>query len=176
MEIAWRKDVKYLFAFHEVFDPQKGVVKGHRKWNTITPINPPGHRRNMVQFWTKSGSMRTPKKRRPPNRKRRPADGDFPPLNDIDFGLVSEAWTQSLVIDFWRSATFRLHTRATLQEYDLVMKKCQEENIDFGLDSEAWTESLLHENVSIEIDFHRNTFGAYCNTYNYTRILSLRRL
>ena len=165
--------------------------------------------------------MRTPKKRRPPNRKRRPPYGDFPPLDDIDFGLDSEAWTQSLVIDFWRSATFRLHTRATLQEYDLVMKKCQKEKINFGfdseawtqslvidfwrsapvtltpgtlqeydlvlrkclgeninlvLDSEAWTQSLLHENVSIEIDFHRNTFGAYCNTYNYTRILSLRRL
>ena len=83
---------------------------------------------------------------------------------NIDLGLDSEAWTQSLVIDFWRSATFRLHTRATLHEYDLVMRKCQELNINFGLDSEAWTESLLHENVSIEIDFHRNTFGAYCNT------------
>ena len=119
-------------------------------------------------------------------RKRRPPDRDFPPLStpaaqqtQSNFHVVPanlEAWTRSLVIDFWRSATFRQHTRATLQEYDLVMKKCQEENINFGLDSEAWTQSLLHENVSIEIDFHRNTFGAYCNTYNYTRILSLRRL
>ena len=195
------KDVKYLSAFHEVFDPQKGVVKGHRKWNTITPINPPGHRRNMVQFWTKSGSMRTPKKRRPPNRKRRPADGDFPPLDDIDFGLVSEAWTQSLVIDFWRSATFRLHTRATLQEYDLVMKKCQGENINIGLDSEAWTQSLVidfwrsatfrqhtratlqeydlvmkkcqEENTKFKLDY---LLIEILPTYNYTQLLPQRRL
>ena len=99
--------------------------------------------------------MRTPKKRRPPNRKRRPADGDFPPLDDIDFGLDSEAWTQSLVIDFWRSATFRQHTRATLQEYDLVMKKCREENTKFKLDY-----------LLIEI----------LPTYNYTHLLPQRRL
>ena len=68
---------------------------------------------------------------------------------NINLGLDLAAWTQSLVIDFWRSATFRQHTRATLQEYYLVMKKCKEENIDFGLDSEAWPQSLV-------IDFWRS--------------------
>ena len=76
---------------------------------------------------------------------------------NINLGLDLEAWTQSLVIDFWRSATFRQHTRATLQEYDLVMKKCQDENIDYNLNSEAWTQSLLHENISMEIHSYRNS-------------------
>ena len=43
---------------------------------------------------------------------------------NINLRLDLEAWTQSLVIDFWRSAPSTL-TLATLQEYDLVMKKCQ---------------------------------------------------
>ena len=43
---------------------------------------------------------------------------------------------------FLRSApTFR--TLATLQEYDLVMKKCLEEIINIKLDQEAWTQSSL---------------------------------
>ena len=37
---------------------------------------------------------------------------------------------------FWRSASFTL-TLATLQEYDLVVKKCLEENINLRWDSES---------------------------------------
>ena len=98
-------------------------------------------------------------------RKRRPPDRDFPPLStpaaqqtQSNFHVVPanlETWTRSLVIDFWRSATFRQHTRATLQEYDLVMKKCQEENTKFKLDY-----------LLIEI----------LPTYNYTQLLPQRRL
>ena len=62
---------------------------------------------------------------------------------NIDLGLDSEAWTQpSSVIDFWRMALFPV-TLATLQEYDLVLKKIQKKNIDFELDSEAWTQPFV---------------------------------
>ena len=57
-------------------------------------------------------------------------------------GLDSEAWTLSLVIDFWRSAPATL-TPGTLQEYDLMLKKCLGENINLRFDSEAWTHSLV---------------------------------
>ena len=144
-------------------------------------------------------------------RKRRPPDRDFPPLStpaaqqtQSNFHVVPanlEAWTRSLVIDFWRSATFRQHTRATLQEYDLVMKKCQGENIDLGLDSEAWTQSLVidfwrsatfrqhtratlqeydlvmkkcrEENTKFKLDY---LLIEILPTYNYTQLLPQRRL
>ena len=87
-------------------------------------------------------------------RKRRPPDGDVTPLsphmritqptqtNWCTISKNSEAWTQSLVIDFWRSAPVTL-TPGTLQEYDLVLRKCLGENINLVLDSEAWTQSLV---------------------------------
>ena len=145
-------------------------------------------------------------------RKRRPPDRDFPPLStpaaqqtQSNFHVVPanlEAWTRSLVIDFWRSATFRQYTRATLQEHDLVMKKCQEENIiDIGLDSEAWTQSLVidfwrsatfrqhtratlqeydlvmkkcrEENTKFKLDY---LLIEILPTYNYTQLLPQRRL
>ena len=71
-----------------------------------------------------------------PGNKPRLCSGDKE--ENIDFGLASEAWTQSLVIDFWRSGPFT-HTLATLQEHDMVMKKSQDENINCKLDSEVCT-------------------------------------
>ena len=50
--------------------------------------------------------------------------------------------------DFWRRDAPVTHTPGTLQEDDLVLKKCIEENSNLGFYSEAWTLSLV-------IDFWR---------------------
>ena len=121
-------------------------------------------------------------------RKRRPPDGSH-----------LEAWTLSLVIDFWRRDAPVSQTPGTLQEDDLVLKKCIEENSNLGFYSEAWTLSLVIDfwrrdapvthtpgtlqeddlvlkkciqetNISMKMHFYSNT------TYNYKQILPHRRL
>ena len=75
-------------------------------------------------------------------RKRRPPDGSH-----------LEAWTLSLVIDFWRRDAPVSQTPGTLQEDDLVLKKCIQET-----------------NISMKMHFYNNT------TLNYKQILPHRRL
>ena len=77
--------------------------------------------------------------------------------------LDSEAWTQQLlVIDFLRRDAPVTHTPGTLQEDDLVLKKCIEENSNLGFYSEAWTLSL----VQIRDTVNRKDFSVNSLLFN----------